>query len=130
MVELHRRVEVPGMHGQLRRIGAAVEGIEDGGVQRRDGLRQAGLAGRRLRTGRGRCRSRAGRQPGDRQQHASERGPGQGRRGTGVRVAPRLVAAVHTLRVATAGGIEAARRAGAQTASWPSAHSSTAPAGR
>ena len=33
---------------ELRRIGAAVEGIEYGGVQRRDGLRQAGLAGRRL----------------------------------------------------------------------------------
>ena len=34
------------------------------------------------------------------------------------------------LRVATAGGTDAARRAGQYTAIWPSSHSTTAPTGR
>ena len=36
----------------------------------------------------------------------------------------------YTLRVATAGGTAAARRAGPRTESWPSSHSTTAPTGR
>ncbi|KHL60002.1 hypothetical protein OZ13_00735 [Xanthomonas cannabis pv. cannabis] len=36
----------------------------------------------------------------------------------------------HALRVATAGGTAAARRAGQNTATWPSIHNSKAPIGR
>jgi hypothetical protein len=36
----------------------------------------------------------------------------------------------HTVRVATAGGTLAARRAGPSTEIWPSSHSTTAPIGR
>ena len=36
----------------------------------------------------------------------------------------------HTLRVATTGGTAAARSAGPSTASWPMAHSASAPTGK
>ena len=39
-------------------------------------------------------------------------------------------ASTHALRVATAGGTDAALRAGPYTAIWPSSHSSAAPTGR
>src|SRR5690606_5951393 len=68
--------------------------------------------------------------------------PGQPRRGQGRSrdrvpegravdaLGTRALAAAHMLRVAVAGGIDAARRAGAYTATWPNSHSSTAPVGR
>ena len=40
------------------------------------------------------------------------------------------MAAGYTLLVASAGGIFAARRAGAKTANWPSTHNNTRPSGR